>query len=161
MATTNVPVKREMPLTPMSMLRNPWSMFDEMRNEMAKMWSQPWLDRPMNLQAEAWMPTIDVYREKGNLMVKADLPGMVKDDVDVALDNGDLVLKGERKTEKKVEEEDFYHCERTFGSFLRRIPLPFHAEADKVHANFKEGVLEVKIPIPKEADVQPKKISVH
>jgi HSP20 family protein len=148
-------------MTPMNLMRNPWSMFDEMRNEMAQMWNRPLFDWPMKMTTEEWMPTTDVYREKGHLMVKADLPGMTKDDLEVALDNGDLVLKGERKAEKKVEKEDFYHCERSYGQFLRRIPLPFHAEAGKVKANFKDGVLEVKIPIPKEADVTPQKIAVH
>jgi HSP20 family protein len=108
-----------------------------------------------------WMPTLDVYEEKGELVVKADLPGMKKDDIRISLEDGALVLQGERKEEKKVEKEDFYLAECSYGSFYRRLPLAFTADLSKIVAQFKEGVLEVHIPVPAEEKPKAQEIPVN
>jgi HSP20 family protein len=106
------------------------------------------------------MPSTDVYEKDGNLVVKAELPGMKKEDIEVTLDQGDLVIRGERKAESEVTEEDYYRLERSYGSFYRRLPLGFHVTAEQIAASYHDGVLEVRIPKPKQEQPQAKKIPV-
>ena len=93
-------------------------------------------------------PRVDVFKEENELVVKADLPGLKKEDVHVTIEEGDLILKGERKEEKEVKKDDFYKAECFYGSFYRRLPLNFEAPPDKVNAKFTDGVLEVRLPMP-------------
>lgn len=96
-----------------------------------------------------WMPQIEVLKSDGDLMVKADLPGLTKDDLKVELTDQALTISGERKEEKEEKGEGFYRSERNYGRFFRQIPLPEGAKTDKAHAIFTNGVLEVKIPVAK------------
>lgn len=96
-----------------------------------------------------WMPQIEVRQTNGDLMVKADLPGLTKDDVKVELTDQALTISGERKEEKEEKGEGFYRSERNYGHFYRQIPLPEGATTDKANATFTNGVLEVKIPVAK------------
>jgi HSP20 family protein len=96
-----------------------------------------------------WMPQIEVLQTNGDLMVKADLPGLTRDDVKVELTDDGLTISGERKEEKEEEREGFYRSERSYGRFYRQIPLPEGAKTDKANARFTNGVLEVKIPVAK------------
>lgn len=136
----NVPVKYERP--------NPLVMFDDLRAEFENFFDRPWgfKFRP---EKNAFAPKIDVFEKDNMLFVKADLPGMKKEEVFVTLEENDLILKGERKEEKEVKEENFYRAERVYGSFYRRLPLNFKADPAKIEAKFFDGVLEVKLPVPK------------
>ena len=96
-----------------------------------------------------WMPQIEVLKSNGDLMVKADLPGLTRDDVKVELTDEALTITGERKEEKEEKREGFYRTERNYGRFFRQVPLPEGAKTDKAHAVFTNGVLEVKIPVTK------------
>jgi HSP20 family protein len=96
-----------------------------------------------------WAPQIEVVKSNGDLMVKADLPGLTKDDVKVELTDQALTISGERKEEKEEKGEGFYRTERNYGRFYRQIPLPEGAKTDKANATFTNGVLEVKIPVAK------------
>ena len=96
-----------------------------------------------------WMPQIEVLKINGDLMVKADLPGLTKDNVKVELSEEVLTISGERKEQKEEKEKDFYRSERNYGRFCRQIPLPEGAKTDKANATFTNGVLEVKIPVAK------------
>lgn len=96
-----------------------------------------------------WMPQIEVLKSNGDLMVKADLPGLTKDDVKVELTDEALTISGERKEEKEEKKEGFYRTERNYGRFFRQIQLPEGAKTDKANAIFTNGVLEVKIPVAK------------
>ena len=96
-----------------------------------------------------WMPRIEVMKTNGDFMVKADLPGLAKDDVKVELNEEALTISGERKEEKEEKKKDFYHTERSYGHFFRQIPLPEGANTEKANATFTNGVLEVKIPVAK------------
>ena len=134
--------------------REPLAIFDVMQDEMERWWGRmapfglrPLLRRDGGLP-EAWAPRMDVYEQNGNLMVKAELPGVQKPDVAIALEGDDLVIRGERKAESEVKEEDYYRMERSYGSFYRRLPLPFEAQADRIKATFADGVLEITIPKP-------------
>jgi HSP20 family protein len=147
--------------------RNVAGMFDELRNELEDFWGRPW--RSLRswphlaslARSERWLPSTDVMRENGTLVVKADMPGMTKDDVKVSLDNGDLVIEGERKQETKTEEKDFLRSECTYGSFYRRLPLPDGVDASKIAAKVGEGVLEVRVPMPAAAVPAPHRIEVR
>jgi HSP20 family protein len=106
-----------------------------------------------------WMPQIEVLKSNGDLMVKADLPGLTKDDVKVELTDEALTISGERKEEKEEKGEGFYRTERHYGRFFRQIPLPEGAKTDKANAVFTNGVLEVKIPVAK-TESQARKLEI-
>lgn len=96
-----------------------------------------------------WMPQIEVMKSNGDFMIKADLPGMTKDNVKVELTDEALTISGERKGAKEKKEKDFYRTERSYGRFFRQILLPEGAKTEKANATFTNGVLEVKIPVTK------------
>jgi HSP20 family protein len=98
-----------------------------------------------------WMPQVEVLKSNGELKVKADLPGLTKDDVKVELTETALTISGERKEEKEEKREGFYRSEMNYGRFFRQIPLPEGATTDKANATFRNGVLEVTVPVTKAA----------
>lgn len=153
---TKTPLKKEETLP----VRTPWSLFEELRNEMEELWNRPWLPFRLARAPRTWAPTTDVFRADGDLVVKADLPGMRKEDIEVRLEHGDLVLKGERKHEEEVKEENFFRSECSYGSFFRRLPLPYEVEPKAINAKFHDGVLEVHIPLPQEVMGKIEKIQV-
>jgi len=105
-----------------------------------------------------WTPAIDVFEDKENVVVKAELAGMKKEDIEVTLHEGTLNITGERKTEKKVEEAGLYRSERFFGRFQRAVTLPSPVNGAKVKAEYKDGILTVTLPKTEEA--KPKQIDV-
>jgi HSP20 family protein len=84
------------------------------------------------------------------LIVKAELPGLKKEELEVELEDGDLVIKGERQSEKEVQNSAFYRTERIYGRFYRRVPLDFEVTPEQITATLTDGVLEVILPIPSE-----------
>ncbi len=96
-----------------------------------------------------WVPRIEVLQNNGQLTVRADLPGLTKDDVKVELTDDMLTISGERKEEKEEKREGFYRSERSYGSFYRKIPLPEGAKTENATATFHNGVLEITIPAEK------------
>ncbi len=99
-----------------------------------------------------WAPQIEIFERKGELCVRADLPGMGKDDIDVEITDDTLVLRGERRSERNEQEDQgYYRTERSYGSFYRSIPLPEGVNAEKAVANFNKGVLEIRMPAPERA----------
>lgn len=97
----------------------------------------------------AWIPQIEVLHNNGQFMVRADLPGITKDDVKVEVTDNMLTISGERKAEKEEKLEGFYRSERSYGSFYRQIPLPEGAKTQNAAATFRNGVLEITIPAAK------------
>jgi HSP20 family protein len=95
-----------------------------------------------------WSPRIDVLERDGNLVLRADLPGLTKEDVKVEVTDDLVTIQGERKQEKKEEREGYGYSECSYGTFFRSVPLPAGAEAAKATAEFKNGVLEVVVPTP-------------
>jgi HSP20 family protein len=144
--------------------RGPLAVMDDLVNEIEQIWQQkPWLPilrSRFEKDALAWMPKLDVYKKDKELIVKADLPGMKREDFQVYLEEGDLILKGERKEETKVEEESYYRSECTYGSLYRRLPLGFTPAPEAINAKFQDGVLEVHIPMPAEVKPEMKTIPV-
>jgi HSP20 family protein len=96
-----------------------------------------------------WVPTVEILRHNGDFTVRAELPGLTKDDVKVEVTDNTLTLSGERKEEKEEKREGYYRTERSYGSFYRLIPLPDGTNVDKATATFKDGMLEVKLQVPK------------
>lgn len=96
-----------------------------------------------------WVPQIEVLQNNGQFMVRTDLPGLTKDQVNVELTDDLLTISGERKEEKEEKREGFYRNERSYGSFYRQIPLPEGAETDNAAATFHNGVLEITVPVAK------------
>jgi HSP20 family protein len=107
---------------------------------------------------ESWFPAVDVYEDKDSLLVKAELPGLKKEDIEISLHDGFLTLTGERKHEEKREGAEVYRSERWVGRFNRSISLPCSVEADKITATYNEGVLTVTLPKAEEA--KPKQIPI-
>jgi len=110
------------------------------------------------VEERAWMPAVDVFEKDDKFVVKAELPGMKEKDINVSVVGDTLSIRGEKKTEAEIDDEDYYRCERTYGSFYRSIPLPSTVDVDKIEASFEDGVLEVALP--KSTKVKPKKIAV-
>ena len=106
-----------------------------------------------------WKPVVDIFEDDDNIVIKADLPGVDKEDVHVDVKDRVLTLSGERSSEKEVKEEKYYRKERTLGKFQRSFSLSADVDPDKIKAEFKDGVLKVEIPKPEEN--KPRKIAVH
>lgn len=103
----------------------------------------------MEFEKGEWMPQIEVIQNNGQFTVRADLPGLTKDDVTIEVMDDVLALSGERKEEKEEKREGFYRSERSYGSFYRQIPLPEGAKTEDASATFSDGVLEITMPAPK------------
>ena len=133
--------------------RDPAAFFEAMEDELERLWGRmPFAWRPPLRRngglPELWVPRMDIYEKDGALVVKAELPGVKKEEVAITLDGGDLVVQGERKAEREVKDEDFYRMERSYGEFYRRLPLPFEAQAEGIKATFTDGVLVITVPKP-------------
>jgi HSP20 family protein len=113
-----------------------------------------------NLDQAVWTPQIETFRRGDNLVIRADLPGLKKDDVKVEIEDDVLAISGERREENEEDRDDYYRSERTYGQFYRAIPLPDGVDENKVDASFKDGVLEVTIPAPKHSERKAKSIKV-
>ena len=98
----------------------------------------------------AWSPQVEVFRRAEHLVVRCDLPGLRKEDVHVAIQDGQLVLQGERVWENEADPEGVMRSERRYGSFHRVIPLPEGARVEEARASYKDGVLEITLPAPAE-----------
>ncbi len=142
----------------------PWQPFRELE-EMARSFenivgrpslSATW--RRLPTVEREWTPALEVFEKEDKFVVKVELPGMKEADIDVSVKDDALTIKGERKSESEVNEEDYYCCERSYGSFFRSIALSSTVDAKKIEASYENGVLEVSLP--KAAEVKPKKIAV-
>lgn len=105
--------------------------------------------------------SMDIFTEGDDVVVKAELPGMKKKDIDVSLTKDTISISGEKKKEEKVEKKDYYSLERSYGSFKRSFSLPAEVQAEKASAKFKDGVLEIRIPKTEEAKKKEKKVMIE
>ena len=109
---------------------------------------------------QAWTPQIETFRRENNVVVRADLPGLKKEDVKVEVEDNVLSISGERNDEREDNKDDYYRSERSYGRFYRAVQLPDGVKADDVQASFKDGVLEVTVPVPKESSRARKEVRV-
>jgi HSP20 family protein len=107
-----------------------------------------------------WAPRVDVFEKNGKLVIKAELPGVKREDVEITLEGAELVVTGERKAEGGVEDEDYHRVERNQGAFYRAVTLPFEARPEDIRAHFVCGVLELELPTPAITPPEPKKIAI-
>jgi HSP20 family protein len=144
-------------------LFEPFRMMDRFIDEMDRVfddvfgrgWLTPRLGRswprsPWRGEPEAWVPDVEVFHRNNELVVRADLPGLTKDDIKVDVTEDRITLQGERRREHEEEKEGVYRSERSYGSFYREIPLPEGTITDQAKASFKDGVLEITMPAPPE-----------
>jgi len=139
---------------------DPWGTLTQLQNEMNRMFEQG-LERrgEESVAASDWSPAVDIREDNDKFVIVADVPGVDPKDIEIHMENGILTIKGERETEKKEQREGYKRVERVYGSFYRRFSLPDTADADRISATGKNGVLE--ITIPKHEKVQPRKITVE
>jgi len=108
-----------------------------------------------------WSPRVDVLEREGQLVIRADLPGLSKEDVKVDVSDELITIQGERKHHKKEEREGYCYSECSYGSFYRTIPLPAGAEASKATAQFHNGVLEIAVPAPAQGGKKARRLEVR
>jgi HSP20 family protein len=108
----------------------------------------------------AWMPPVDIYSTgEHELVIKAEIPGMERDGIDIRVENFTLTIRGEKKTEQAVKDEQFHRVERSYGTFTRSFALPHTVDSARVEAQYKDGVLTVRLPLRE--DAKPKQIKVN
>ena len=144
---------------------SPWRPFEfeRMRKEMDRLWdsfSEGKSARRAREEGE-WLPSLDVSETKGDLVVKAELPGIDPKEIDISLNEGVLVIKGEKKQEREEKEEGYHLVERSYGSFTRSIKLPREVQNEKISASYKNGVLKIILPKSEEAKKKEIKIKVE
>jgi HSP20 family protein len=151
-ARASVPVRAE-PAVPVSTWERAFDrLFDRMFDDFRRwpsLWGTErwWPSRELGLR----VPPVDVYEEKDQVVVKTELPGLGKDDVSLTLSEDTLTIRGEKKKEEEVKEEDYHRWERSYGSFVRTVELPVQVKGDEAKADFKNGVLTVRLPKSEEA----------
>ena len=134
-------------------------MFHEFwRRPFLSLWDheRSWPGRMVSLQ----VPVVDVYEEGDEVVVKAELPGLSKQDIDVTLTESTLTLKGEKKKEEELKEKNYYRSERSSGGFVRSIELPSEVKTDQTKASFKNGILEIRLPKTEEAKKKVTKVKI-
>ncbi len=131
--------------SPFSMMRR---LSDEMDRAFSSTFGSLWGGQSRWGGQQSWTPAVEVHEKSGNIEVIAELPGLNKDDVKVECTQEGVIIEGEKKSEHTSEEGGYCRSERTYGHFYRLIPLPEGAQTDKATAEFKNGVLQVRVPIP-------------
>ncbi len=111
-------------------------------------------------ELKTWMPVIDIAENNGNIEVRAEIPGVNKEDLKVTVDGDVLSISGERKKETETKDKKFHRIERYYGKFCRTINLPYTVEMDKVKASYKDGVLNITLPKPESAKTKEIEVEV-
>jgi HSP20 family protein len=112
-------------------------------------------------QTEDVVPSVDIMEDKGDIVVKAELPGVKKEDIDITLTDDTITISGEKKKEEEVKKKDYYRYESSYGSFCRTFSLPSEVQSDKAKTKMKDGVLEIRIPKTEEAKKKEVKVKVE
>jgi HSP20 family protein len=104
--------------------------------------------RLADMEGSMWLPQVEAFEREGKLIVRADLPGLTKDDINVEITDDAIKIRGERRQESEENEEGYYRSERSYGSFYREIPLPIGVNREEANATFRNGMLEITMPAP-------------
>ena len=139
---------------------DPFREFANLQNRVNRVFSDAYGHRDEGLTTSgSWAPAVDIYQNgEHEIVLKAELPDMTRDDIDITVDNGTLTIKGEKKLSGEVKEEHYHRIERQYGSFSRSFSLPQTVDTAKVGADYKNGVLTVRLPLREEA--KPRQIKV-
>jgi HSP20 family protein len=136
-------------------------LFRRLSRELDELFGRFGVERPFfEPWTTAWAPDVEMFERGGELVIRADIPGMRREDVTIEVTDEEITLRGERKEEKEEKREGFYRAERAYGSFSRTLPLPEGVTADKAKATVKDGVLEVTMPIAK-VEVKKRRIEIE
>jgi HSP20 family protein len=127
-----------------------------LRDQIDRVFEQP--DFAISDFSSGWTPAVDVIDNKDKLIIKAELPGFKREDLEVSLHENNLVISGQRQCEDEKREGEFYRCERYYGKFHRSIPLPGAVDSSKIEAQYRDGVLSVRLP--KSEKSKPKQIEI-
>jgi len=123
---------------------------DSLQSEVNRLFDTFFGGRPASGALRRWVPPMDLVETDDHLVLRADLPGLDVDDVNIEVKDGVLTVSGERKAEHEERADGFYRVERAFGGFSRSMSLPQDVDAERIDASFDKGVLEVRIPKPEE-----------
>ena len=140
---------------------DPFRDLDLIQDRMRRMFGEAYRQADDDVMRRGvWVPPVDIY-DSGNheLVIKAELPDMTKDEIEITVENNTLTLHGEKKMDSSVKDELYHRVERTYGSFSRTFSLPPTVDASKVRADYRNGVLTITLPLREEA--KPKQIQVH
>jgi HSP20 family protein len=164
---TLTPARREPQLTrrtPSFWSASPWATLQRFTDEMDRIFDDFGFSRsslaPRAGSNEMRAPEIDMFQRNNELVIKADLPGLKKEDVKIDVTDDELIIQGERRAEHEEEREGVYRTERTYGSFRRVVPLPEGAIADQAKATFNNGVLEITMPAPPEQVTRGRRLEI-
>ncbi len=140
---------------------DPFSELLDMRREMDRLFGSFVGGTPASMAVAegVWAPAVDVCETKDGFLVKAELPGMKQEDIQITIVENTLTLKGERRQENEVKDGGYTRIERAYGTFQRALALPSVVDASKVRAKYKDGVLEIELP--KKEEAKPKEIKVQ
>lgn len=147
----------------MSMVRfDPFRELAQMQDRINRIFGDAYTRRFDNddlTQRGEWLPPVDIYENANQeIVLKAELPGIAREDIDLRVENNTLTLRGERKREADVKTEQYHRVERSYGSFSRSFALPTRIDTEKVRAEFKDGVLTIALPV--KAEAKPRQIEV-
>lgn len=150
------------PVTPSRWL-SPFERMEELFEDFFRRpFGRPWFPSfPRIFEEMKPSPSVDIFEEGDDVVVKSELPGMTKDDIEVNITENSITISGEKKSEEKVERKNYYRLERSYGSFCRSFELPTEIQPDKATASFKNGVLEVRLPKSEEAKKKARKITIQ
>jgi len=137
---------------------DPFQQLVAMNNRLNRTINDPYTPRTEDAFG-AWAPPVDIFEKDEQLVLRAEIPGVQKENMDVGIESGVLTLRGERKQEIGVKEENAYRMERVYGTFTRSFSLPTTVDAAKVTATYKDGVLEVTVP--KAENAKPKRVEIE
>jgi HSP20 family protein len=145
-------------IVPWGREKDPFTLLRKEMNKVFEDFSQGFKLEPFGQRLVAgFQPKVNISESDKKITISAELPGMDDKDIDVSLSRNELTIKGEKKEEKEVKKENYYHMERSYGSFHRTLSLPCEVEDDKVDAQFKNGVLTINLPKAAEAIKETKK----
>jgi len=139
--------------------REPFRSFSTLQEQFNRLLDANFPVRTDDSALTTWAPSVDIYETENELVIKADLPELNEKDIDICVENNMLTIRGERKFEQKVKEENYLRIERSYGSFSRSFSLPNTVNTEAIKAEYKHGVLTVELP--KRAESKPKQVKVN
>jgi len=140
-----------------------WDPFRDLatlRERMNRLFEEAYTSRgeEKDMVASTWNPSVDIYETENELVLKAELPGIDENDIEIKIEDNTITLRGDRKFEKETKEENYHRIERSYGSFYRSFTLPRNIDQDKIKAESETGIL--KVTMPKKAELKPKKVKI-
>jgi HSP20 family protein len=133
--------------------------FSEFQDQLNRIVESSLKGSPDTSALTTWAPAVDIYETENDLVLKADLPEVAEKDIDIRVENNMLTIRGERKLEESVKEDNYLRVERAYGSFSRSFSLPTTVDTESIKANYKNGVLTVELP--KRAESKPKQVKIN